>query len=71
MFNRMIVAALVLAGAVPGLASDVAYDQHQIRAGNVTTAEGGVRPTSASNESGTRDAPPRQVAGCGCQHARS
>jgi coenzyme F420-reducing hydrogenase gamma subunit len=49
MFARMLVAtALVLTSGV-ALASDVSYDQQQIREGNVTLVEGGLR-TAAKAE---------------------
>lgn len=76
MFTRMIVAAALLAGGGVALASDVAYDQQQIRDGSVTLAEGRLPGTqageSAKRKAAKKSDAPTTVAGqCSCQKDHS
>jgi hypothetical protein len=76
MFTRMIVAAALLIGGGAALASDVAYDQQQIREGNTTLAEGGLpwtqRGDKATRKAAKKTDAPATVAGqCSCQKDHS
>jgi coenzyme F420-reducing hydrogenase gamma subunit len=46
MLARMIVATALVFTSGAAFASDVSYDQQQIREGNVTLVEGGLRPVT-------------------------
>ena len=46
MFARMFVAAALILSTGAALASDVSYDQQQVREGKLTLVEGSLRPAS-------------------------
>jgi hypothetical protein len=51
MFARMFVAAALVLGTGAAFASDVSYDQQQIREGTVSLVEGSVRPAAKVTQS--------------------
>ncbi len=51
MFARMFVAAALILSTGAAFASDVSYDQQQIREGKVTLVEGGLRPAAKATQS--------------------
>ena len=66
MFAKMIVAAALVATSGMALASDVSYDQQQIRNGNVTLVEGALRPSKQTPAKS--EAAPAVARECACQH---
>lgn len=66
MFTKIIVAAALIATSGVALASDVSYDQEQIRNGKVTLVEGALRPSKQT--SAKSEAAPAVARECGCQN---
>ena len=50
MFARMFLAAALVLGAGAAFASDVSYDQQQIREGTVSLVEGSARPAAKATQ---------------------
>ncbi len=57
MFRKMIVAAALVLTTGAALASDVSYDQRQLREGTATLVEGGLRPAAAQKVTAAEKAP--------------
>ena len=71
MFARMFVAAALILSTGGAFASDVSYDQQQVREGKLTLVEGSLRPASkqekvTQSEKATPSTQTRHTMVCSC-----
>ncbi len=68
MFRKIIVAAALVLTTGAALASDVSYDQRQIREGAATLVEGGLRPAAAQKVTAEKapSTPGHHAMSCAC-----